>query len=298
MDTTNAPSGKEPPRSSNDQPRTITDAGQLVSAQGREVTQWVSHECQSSRPSMAEPQNTPMLTTIASRPRLSGTAEVDNTYTLADASPLHSSRNKLHEIYGAGNPEVTQWVSHGRQSSQPSMAEPQNTPTLTTIASRPRLSGTAEVDNTYTLAGTIPLRSSSRNKLHELYGAGYPAALAPTLGNETFQGSSEYAYEGFPWTDEPQSAPMPSHSVAGSTLRTPRASDTHSKFDSETRLKISSSSMLTSAGRQGSSGYGNSGFSQDAERQNIPMQTPRPNPSRRFSEYSAMLLAMDKIPVG
>jgi hypothetical protein len=69
--------------------------------------------------------------------------------------------------------------------------------------------------------------------------------------------------------------------------------------------KKPSGSTLTDKGRkgiQGSSGYGNACFSRAAESQNIPMPTPftqaRPHPSRRLSEYTAMVLAVDEIPVG
>ena len=107
-------------------------------------------------------------------------------------------------------------------------------------------------------------------------------------------------YTNFPWTDEPQTMLMPSPSIP--KLR--RASEMDGKTTPGNRLKKPSKSTLTGGGGeevQSSSGYRNAGFSQAAGPQNVPIPTPftqaRPHPSRKHSEYTAMVLAVDDISV-
>ena len=126
----------------------------------------------------------------------------------------------------------------------------------------------------------------------------------------TFQGGSRYAE--FPWTAEPQDMSTPVPSIPELTHRLSKTSEMDNKSTPGNRLQRASTSTLISAtpavarprpgpaGKaQGGSGHENFPWASEPQ---IPMSVPfaqsRPPPSRRFSEYTAMLLAQDKISVG
>jgi len=167
-------------------------------------------------------------------------------------------------------------------------AEPQNMPVATSEPT-PLFLKTFE---TSTIASASPWQSSSQNKLHELTGTGHPVGPRPTPGSDAMEDSSGYGYAGFPWTDEPQT--MLSPSIPKSTSRV-------SEMDGTTPRNLLKPSRSTLTGG-GSSAYGNPRFSRADEPHNTPMPTPpaqpRPHPQRRLSEYVAMVMALDSIPVG
>jgi len=72
-------------------------------------------------------------------------------------------------------------------------------------------------------------------------------------------------------------------------------------MDGTTPINLLKPSRSTLTGWD-SSGYGNTRFSQADEPHNTPIPAPpaqpRPHPQRRLSEYVAMVMALDSIPVG
>ena len=197
---------------------------------------------------------------------------------------------------GLGSEVTQRLTTHGLYPSFPSTAEPHNIPIhmRSTPASMPHLPKAFQTNN------TSPRRSSSENQLYGLTGTAHPTSPRHTPSSGAMRGGSEYGYADFPWSDEPQTMSMPSPSIPKST----RDSGMDGKTAPRNRKKPSGST-LTDRGRMGiqcSSGYRNASFSSAAGSQNIPMPTlstqPRPYPSRRLSEYTAMVLAVDEIPVG
>jgi hypothetical protein len=257
---------------------------------------------------------------------------MDTTNTLGGTSPRRSSSgsNQLHTLTSASQPtlrpalgkeEIQSGTAYELYPSFPSSAKPQNMPmpTPSTSESTPHVSTTLERDNTSTLGSASPRRSSSGNQLHTPAGAGQPADPSPALGREATQGSSAYAYADFPWTAEPQNMSMPELSTPESTPHLSRTFEADSKSARRNRLQKVSNPTLAVTGQpvarlhpgsgreeiQGGSAHGNASFPQAAEPQKrplVPMPMPsaqsRPHLSRRFSEYTAMLLALDDISVG
>jgi hypothetical protein len=127
---------------------------------------------------------------------------------------------------------------------------------------------------------------------------------------QTIPGGSRYAE--FPWSAEPQNMSMPVPSTSESTPRLSRTSEMDIKSTRGNRLQRASTSTLISAGQpvarphpspagnnmQGGSGYGDFPWASEQIPMSTPVAQPRPPVSRSVSEYTAMLLAMQKIPVG
>jgi hypothetical protein len=252
---------------------------------------------------------------------------METTNSPGGTSPRRSSSDyQLHTLTDADQPvlrpapgeeEILGGAAYGLYPSFPSNAKPQNMsmPTPSTSESTPRVSGALKMDNTSTVGSAIPRRSYSGDQLHTFAGASQSADPS-SAGREAIQGGSAYTYADFPWTAEPQNMSMPALSTPESTPRLSRTFETDNQRTSINRLRKASNPTLTSAGQpvakphprlgreeiQNGSGYGNEILPQAALPQNIPMPMPstqsRPHLSRSFSEYTAMLLAIDDISVG
>jgi hypothetical protein len=232
--------------------------------------------------------------------------DTTNNPAASSTSPRGSlPENQFHTLTGdiqPANPrptlgrEATQGgFADGLYPSLPWTAEPPNMqmPTPSTIESTPPFSRTFQTDNTSTLGGASHQPSSSGYQLHTPTGAGQPTSHCPAPGSEAVQSSLAYGYEGFPWTAEPQNISLPTPSTPGLTPSLSRTFDTSNistpGSTSGNRLTKASKSTLTGAGQPAASPHPHSGGEQPQS---------RPHLSSRFSEYMAMLLALDKISVG
>ena len=233
-----------------------------------------------------------------------------------DAPAITSARrsSSLYTLTAAGQPaglnpalngEVVQDGSaYGLYSSFPGSMP--RTPSVS--RSTPHLSRT-DNSNTSTLGSANPRRSSSSNQWYTPTGAGQPASPNPAPG---IQGGLAYEYTDFPWTAEPENISIPTQCTPESVPRLPKTKSTRVQETSKSTLTDASQPVAyPHPGFQGGSGHKNTGSSSATVLQTTPTPAPftqaRSHPSRQqrnpqptspqFSKYTAMLLALDKIPV-